>query len=68
MDEAKKWYQSKTIAGIVVILLVAIANLAGIVIDPDTQTQLVDLLVAGGTVVGGFFAIYGRIKATKQIE
>jgi len=67
-EDLKPWYQSRAVAGGVIALLSAGAGLAGLVIDADTQGQLIDLFVVGATTIGGALAIFGRIKASKKIK
>lgn len=64
----KSWYESKAIWGAIVVIISVIANLFQISIDTDTQANIVELVmtIIGG--VGGLIAIWGRIKATKQIK
>lgn len=78
MEDTKKWYQSRTIWGVIVNMfcktyLVAriIFKFSGIelpILPPEFETMAVDVLVTLGSVIGDFLAIIGRIKAKKVIE
>lgn len=61
----KKWYQSKTIWGVV------IAAAGTIIGYPVTETDIQDVLTAAGKVAEAFgliLALYGRIKAEDVIK
>lgn len=64
---AKPWWQSKAIWGAVVAILSGIGGLVGVVVAPEDQQTLVELLAAIGPIIGGFIAIHGRVKATNSI-
>lgn len=72
MEGLKPLFASKTVWGIIITLL-SLAGGAwfGLHIDPETQAILVDegaAFGAGlGSLIGQAIALYGRIKATKQI-
>lgn len=68
MTEVKPWYQSKTILGAVVTVLAMILTAFGYGIGVEDQAALVDYAVSLGGVVGGLLAIYGRVKASKDIK
>lgn len=61
----KPWYKSKTIWGSIVAVLALVAGIFGYQIGPDAQAEIVTGLVG---VVGGAFAIYGRIKAVDKVK
>jgi uncharacterized membrane protein len=70
MNGAKSWYQSTTIQGAIVGVI--IANIAllkafGIEIDID-QGQITEIVGAIILVVSSFVVIYGRIKAKYVIS
>ena len=66
--EMKEWWKSKTIWGGIVALLSGIAGVFGYTLLPDDQAALVDggALLAGS--IGGFIAIWGRVKASKSLS
>lgn len=66
--ETKKWWQSKTIWGGVVAIGAAAAGAFGHAVDQDTQDQVVELIMAIVGAAGGLLAIYGRLKADKEIK
>ena len=68
MTDVKPWYQSKTIIGAVVTVLAMILTAFGYGIGAEDQAALVDYAVSLGGVVGGLLAIYGRVKASKDIK
>jgi hypothetical protein len=63
--EAKAWWQSRTIIGIVVMLLAQALKLLKVDIVNDELTQIVTLAM---DALGASLAIYGRINARKQIK
>lgn len=67
MQEEKLWYQSLTLWGAIVTVLAAIAGIFGIDIDVNTQQEIVEYIVLGGSAVGGLMAAYGRIRAKARI-
>lgn len=66
--ETKKWYQSKAIWGGIVAVASGLAGLIGVEIDEQTQQDIVNVIVEVGSVVGGVMAIYGRLKANKEVR
>lgn len=66
--ETKKWYASKTVWGGLIAVASATAGLFGVYIDEQTQAQITDLALVGAGAVGGLIAIWGRIKADKEIK
>lgn len=64
----KKWYESKTVAGVLVIILAQIFGLYGYNMDEQIQKDLVEAISVLGTAVGSLIAVLGRIKAKKKIE
>ena len=67
MTETIKWWQSKTILGSVVAVLSGVGAIVGLNLDASLQSQLVDLIIGAGSVIGGVVAIYGRVTAKKTI-
>jgi hypothetical protein len=68
MKDTKPIYLSKTVVGAVVTVLAMIATAFGYGIGADDQAQIVDLVVSFGGLMGGLFAIYGRVVASKEIK
>jgi len=68
MLDQKKWFMSKTVWG--VILMLASSTLAsfGINLDAASQAQIVELVMQGITVGGGALAVYGRVTAKTAIK
>jgi len=68
MLDQKKWYMSKTVWGVVVMLGASTLATVGIQIDGAGQAEIVDLIMQGITVAGAAVAVYGRITAKAEIE
>lgn len=64
-EESKAWWQSRTIIGVIVLLLAQGLKLAKVDIVNEELTQIVTILM---DAVGGFLAVYGRVKARKAIK
>lgn len=64
----KKWYESKTIIGVLVVVLSQICGLWGYNVDEQAQKDLVEVFSVLGTGVGSLIALYGRVKADKKIK
>jgi hypothetical protein len=66
MEDTKKWYESTTIRGIVVMILGFVANRWfphwGV-----TDADLAELVGIVLTAVGSILAVVGRVKARTQI-
>lgn len=67
MDESKVWWQSLTLWGAIITVLAAVAGIFGFTIDIQTQKEIVEYIMVGGSAVGGLMAAYGRIRASKII-
>ena len=67
MEGTTAWWQSKTILGAAVSILAGAAGLVGLSLDASLQSQLVELVIGMGTVIGGALSWYGRVTATKKI-
>jgi len=67
MDETKVWWQSLTLWGAIITVLAAVAGVFGFTIDLQTQKEIVEYIMVGGSAVGGLMAAYGRIRASKII-
>lgn len=68
MEDTKKWYESRGVIGGIIVLAATIGGFFGYTIDQETQGQLVDMIMAGITAVGGIVAIWGRVRANKTIK
>ena len=66
MDK-KKWYQSKTIWGAAITIASLVLTQLGYTVSAEDQASVIDYIVNTAGYVGGVVAIYGRIKASKQI-
>lgn len=66
--EAKKWYKSSSIWGSIIVVASMAVNSFGYTIDSETQAQIVNLITSIVALGGSACAIYGRVKATKQIK
>ena len=67
MEGVKSILESKTIWGGLVALVAGVVGIWGYSISPEDQTSLVALVTGIPSLVGGAFAIYGRIVASKQV-
>ena len=64
----KPWYQSKTIIGATLSTICGASAVFGLSIGQDTQSHIIDIVLALGAVASSVFAIYGRVKATKPVN
>lgn len=64
-EETKAWWQSRTIIGVIVMLLAQILKALKVDIVNEELTSIVTLAME---VAGAALAIIGRIKARKQIK
>lgn len=67
MDDMKQWYLSKTMWGALIAMAAALLQVAGFDIDPVTQGDFADSIVALSGAVGALVAIYGRLTAEKRL-
>lgn len=68
MNESKPWYASSGIwGGILAAAAPAIGLVFHMTVSSADTAQLADALAAIGAGIGGLVAVYGRVKATKQI-
>jgi CDP-diglyceride synthetase len=65
MKPNKAWYKSKTIWGAIVAILALVAGAFGYSVGQEAQSEVVAAIIG---VVGGLFAIYGRIKAVDKVQ
>jgi uncharacterized membrane protein len=64
-NEAKTWWQSRTILGIVIMLAAQVLKYFKVDLASEELTQMVYL---AAETLGASLAIYGRVKARKQIK
>lgn len=67
-DDAKAWYQSRTVWGALVAILASLANAAGVEVTAGDEGELADLLVAAVGTLGGLVALSGRILARRRVR
>jgi uncharacterized membrane protein len=64
-EETKNWWQSRTIIGVIVLLLAQVLKYFKVDI---VNEELTDIVVLVMDFVGASLAIYGRVKARKTIK
>lgn len=67
MDDAKPWYQSKTIWGGLIAILAAVLQAGGKEISPAAAGDLTEAATTVAGAVGGVLAVYGRLAAKTNI-
>jgi hypothetical protein len=71
MNEAKPWYLSMGVWGAVVVIGATAIQMAGYILPTDDTNALVaktlDWITTGIQIVGGWAALYGRVRATKKV-
>lgn len=66
--ETKNIFQSKTIIGsLIALLAIVLSNFWGYEIGVEDKSQLTEIIVGLSGSAGALLAIYGRVKASKQI-
>lgn len=68
MEEFKSVFASKTVVSACIILIAAIVNICGYTVTPETQTELINVVMTIITAAGALAAIYFRVIATKRIK
>lgn len=70
MNGTKPWYQSTSIWGAVVALFASLGSLVHLHVsnDPNLANDLTNWLTSLATILGAGVALYGRIRATKQVQ
>ncbi|HDZ72468.1 MAG TPA: hypothetical protein ENH55_06745 [Aurantimonas coralicida] len=68
MNEAKPWFQSRTVWGGLVAFGAAMAGLFGLEVDSATHDMLAVSLTNGAAAVGAVVAILGRLAAQKTLR
>lgn len=64
-EETKNWWQSRTIIGVIVLLLAQVLKYLKVDI---VNEELTDIVVLVMDFIGASLAIYGRVKARKTIK
>ena len=64
-EETKPWWQSRTIIGVIVLLLAQVLKLLKVDIVNEELTLIVTLAL---DTIGATLAIYGRVRARKAIR
>ena len=67
MPEFKTLLSSKTFWGALVAILASVLSLFGYQVGLSEQSELISIGTSVAGAVGGLFAIYGRIVASKRI-
>lgn len=71
MNDSKHLFTSKTIAGVIILLIPAIKSVLGIEIEAseiNTLSMNIDQIVdLGLSIFGGIMAIFGRINAKHKL-
>ena len=65
MADVKKWWQSKTIQGAVIQVLVLLSLLFGLDLGDQEATVLIQAIFGG---IGAIMSIYGRIVAKHSLK
>lgn len=68
MTNVKGFFESKTIWGGLIAFGAGVAGLLGYAVSDADAEQLVAYITGGAATAGGIYAIYGRIKASKQVK
>lgn len=68
MEEYKNAFASRTVISAIIVLVAAIVNLFGYTVNPETQTELIEVVMTIITAAGAMTAIYFRVIATKKIK
>lgn len=67
MDDAKKWYLSKTVWGALLAVAAPLLQLAGIYLDEGMQSELAASITTIAGAAGGVLALIGRISARSAL-
>ena len=69
--DSKKWYLSKGVAGsmaaIITTVLLLCMRIFGVNAEAE-QASITEIVTIGIALVGGIFALIGRLRATKEIK
>ncbi len=68
MDDTKPWWQSRGIwGGLIALVATAVSVLLHKTIPADSQSALVDGIIALAQAVGGILAVWGRATAIEKV-
>ncbi len=68
MTNQKQWWMSKTVWGVIVMLISSALASTGIPLTPELQGTIVELIMQGITLGGGAMAVYGRVTAKTALK
>jgi len=68
MTDQKKWWMSKTVWGVIVMLISSALSTTGVPLTPELQGTIVELIMQAITVGGGALAVYGRVTAKTALK
>ena len=68
MTDQKQWWMSKTVWGVIVMLISSALASTGIPLTPELQGTIVELIMQAITVGGGALAVYGRVTAKTALK
>ena len=68
MNETKKWWESGSVWGGLIAAGAGIAGMVGYGVSEDDQQQLVALVPAAASTLGGTVAVIWRLSASKRIR
>ena len=68
MLDQKQWWMSKTVWGVIVMLISSALASTGIPLTPELQGTIVELIMQAITVGGGALAVYGRVTAKTSLK
>ena len=67
MNETKKWWESGGVWGGLIAAGAGIAGMVGYGVSDDDEQQLVALVPAAASALGGIVAVIRRLSASKRI-
>lgn len=67
MTQTKSWYSSTTVWGGLVALLAGVASWFKYSLDAELMADIANWVTSVATIIGAGIAIWGRIRASKQI-
>jgi len=68
MTDQKKWWMSKTVWGVIVMLISSALSTTGVPLTPELQGTIGELIMQAITVGGGALAVYGRVTAKTTLK
>jgi hypothetical protein len=63
----KPWWQSRTIIGLILLVVGKALERAGFALDDGMRGELESWIIGGLDVVGGLLVLWGRVRATKAL-